>query len=69
MQPGDFARPLVLLNVGIELAQLAVVAGCAALTWWMWNRPWYTSVVIRPVSIAIALLATWWTIARGCGLG
>ena len=69
MQPGDFARPLILLNVGIELGQLAVVATCAALTWWAWNKPWYNRVVVYPASIAIALLATWWTIQRGFGLG
>jgi hypothetical protein len=68
LQPGDFARPLILLNVGIELGQLAVVAGCAALTWWMWSRPWYTNVVIRPASVVIGLLAAWWTIERGFGL-
>jgi HupE / UreJ protein len=68
MQPGDFARPLILLNVGIEIGQLAVVATCAALTWWAWNKPWYNRVVVYPASIAIALLATWWTIERGFGL-
>ena len=69
MQPGDFARPLILLNVGNELGQLAVVAVCAALTWWAWREPWYNRVVVYPASIAIALLATWWTIQRGFGLG
>ena len=68
MQPGDFARPLILLNVGIELGQLAVVAGCAALTWWAWKKPWYDRVVVYPASIAIALVAAWWTIERGFGL-
>jgi hypothetical protein len=69
MQPGDFARPLILLNIGIELAQLAVVAACAALTWWAWNKPWYNRAVVYPASILIALWATWWTIQRGFGLG
>ena len=69
MQPGDFARPLILLNVGIELGQLSVVAACAALTWWAWNKSWYNRVVVYPASIAIALLASWWTIQRGFGLG
>ena len=68
LQPGDFARPLILLNIGIELGQLAVVAACAALTWWAWQKPWYNRVVVYPASIAIALLATWWTIERGFGL-
>lgn len=66
---GDFVRPLLLLNVGIELGQLAVVAGCAAVTWWAWDRPWYRHGIVYPVSIAIGLLATWWTIERGFGLG
>lgn len=69
MQPGDFARPLILLNVGIELGQLAVVAACVALTWWAWQKPWYNRAVVYPASIAIALLAAWWTIERGFGLG
>jgi hypothetical protein len=69
MQPGDFARPLILLNIGIELGQLSVVAGCAALTWWMWQRPWYTRLVIQPASAVIAVIATWWTIQRAFGLG
>ena len=68
MQPGDFARPLILLNVGIEIGQLTVVAACAALTWWAWEKPWYNRVVVYPASILIALLATWWTIQRGFGL-
>lgn len=69
LAPGDFARPLLLLNVGIEIAQLTVVGGCALLTCWMWQRPWYTKRVVIPVSAAIALLAAWWTIQRGFGLG
>lgn len=68
MQPGDFARPLILLNVGIEIGQLTVVAACAALTWWAWKKPWYNRVVVYPASILIALLATWWTIQRGFAL-
>lgn len=69
MQPGDFTRPLILLNIGIEIGQLTVVAACAALTWWAWQKPWYNRVVVYPASIAIALLALWWTIERGFALG
>lgn len=68
LQPGDFVRPLILLNIGIELGQLAVVAACAALTWWAWQKSWYNRVVVYPASIVIALLAGWWTIERGFGL-
>jgi hypothetical protein len=68
LSPGDFARPLLLLNLGIELGQLAVVAACALLTCWAWKRPWYTRGVIIPASAAIAMLAGWWTIERGFAL-
>ena len=65
---GDFARSLVLLNVGIELGQLAVVAAAALLTCALWRYPWYRARVTVPASVAIALLAAWWTIERGFGL-
>lgn len=64
LAPGDFVRSLVLLNLGIELAQLAVVALAAALTCWMWRRPWYTRGVVIPASALIALIAAWWTVER-----
>ena len=69
LAPGDFTRSLVLLNLGIELAQLAVVAAAAALTWWMWRRPWYTRAVVIPASVVIAAVAAWWTIERAFALG
>jgi hypothetical protein len=69
LPPGDFFRPLLLLNIGIEIGQLFVVAVCALVTVWMWRRPWYTRVVIYPASSAIALIALWWTIERGFALG
>jgi hypothetical protein len=65
---GDFTRSLLLLNVGIEFGQLAVVATAAALTCALWRFDWYRTRVTIPASVAIALLATWWTIERGFGL-
>ena len=69
MTSGDFFRPLLLLNLGIELGQLSVVAACIVLTVWMWRQPWYRRAVVQPASILIALLATWWTIERAFALG
>lgn len=65
---GDFSRSLLLLNIGIEFGQLAVVAVAAALTCWFWQRPWYTRGVIIPASAVIAVIASWWTIERAFGL-
>ena len=69
LPPEDFFGPLLLLNIGIEFGQLSVVASCLALTVWMWQRPWYTRLVIYPASSVIALIALWWTIERAFALG
>lgn len=68
LAPGDFLRSLVLLNLGIEFAQLAVVALAAALTCWMWRRPWYARAVVIPANVGIALIAAWWTVERAFAL-
>jgi hypothetical protein len=65
---GDFTRSLLLLNLGIELGQLAVVAGAALLTCALWRFPSYRRRVAIPASAAIALLAIWWTLQRGLDL-
>lgn len=65
---GDLSRSLLLLNIGIELGQLAVVAAAAALTCALWRFDWYRTRVTIPASVVIALLAAWWTIERGFAL-
>jgi hypothetical protein len=69
MAPGDFLRPLLCLNLGVELGQLTVVAGCAALTWWCWTKEWYPRYVIIPASGIIAVVSLFWAVQRGLGLG
>jgi len=67
LSEGDVPRSLLLLNIGIELGQLTVIAVCAVLTCWMWRYAWYTRVVIMPISGGIAGLACWWAIERAMG--
>ena len=67
LSDGDALRSLLLLNIGIELGQLSVVAVCVVLTCWMWRYAWYTRFVIMPISGGIAGLAGWWTIERALG--
>jgi HupE / UreJ protein len=67
LSEGDTLRSLLLLNLGIEVGQLSVVAACVALTWWMWRFTWYTRFVVLPMSGGIAGLAGWWTIQRALG--
>jgi hypothetical protein len=68
LAPGDFTRSLVLLNLGIECAQLSVVALAAAATCWCWQRRWYVRGVVIPASVLIAAVAAWWTVARAFAL-
>jgi len=62
---GEFLPALVSFNVGIELAQLAVIAA-AFLTIALWHRhkPWYRPRVVLPASAAIAATGLFWTVER-----
>ncbi len=66
---GQFLKVLISFNVGVELGQLAVIAAAAALTAWMWNKPWYFRRVSLPISIAISAVGLYWFIQRAFGLG
>lgn len=61
---GQFFKVLVSFNVGVELGQLTVIAAAAALTGWMWHKPWYFRRVVMPVSILIASIGLFWFIQR-----
>lgn len=61
---GAFAAALVSFNVGVELGQLAVVAGAALLVGPFRDRPWYRSRVVVPASLAIAATGLWWAVER-----
>ena len=56
---------LVSFNLGIELAQLLIVAA-AFLTVAIWHRdkPWYRPRFVLPASAAIAATALFWTVRR-----
>ena len=56
---------LVSFNLGIELAQLVIIAA-AFLTVAIWHRdkPWYRPRFVLPASAAIAATALFWTVQR-----
>ena len=56
---------LVSFNLGIELAQLVIIAA-AFLTVAIWHRdkPWYRPRFVLPASAAIAATALFWTVRR-----
>jgi hypothetical protein len=61
----EFLPALVSFNVGIELAQLAIIAAAfLAVAMWYRDKPWYRSRVVVPASAAIAAVGLFWTVER-----
>jgi hydrogenase/urease accessory protein HupE len=61
----EFLPALVSFNVGIELAQLSVIAAAfVAVAMWHRDKPWYRVRVVLPASAAIAAVGLFWTVER-----
>jgi len=61
---GQFATALVAFNLGVEGGQLFVVlAATAAVGWWR-SASFYRERVVIPASLAIAVIAMYWTVQR-----
>ena len=69
---GSFLSALLGFNVGVELGQLVVVFVALTLTW-PWRplteraAPGYRRQVVIPASMAIAVVALYWTVERMIG--
>ena len=60
-----FFTSLISFNIGVELGQVAVIAVAYLLVGiWFSKQVWYRQRVVYPMSIAIALIASYWTIER-----
>ncbi|MDQ3034034.1 MAG: HupE/UreJ family protein [Myxococcota bacterium] len=64
---GERIAALLAFNVGIEVAQLAIVALTLPLLAWAARRAWYERAVVRGGSIAIALIGLGWFLERALG--
>ena len=65
LDPGRLLTGLIGFNIGVEVGQLAVIAGAyIAVGWWAGNKPWYRSRIANPASLAIALVGAYWFIER-----
>jgi hydrogenase/urease accessory protein HupE len=64
---GGFWPALIGFNLGVEIGQLAVIAGAFALTFAFRNRPWYFKGVVVPVSLAISAVGLFWAVQRVFG--
>ncbi len=60
-----FYTSLISFNIGVELGQIAVILVAYLLIGiWFSKEAWYRKRVVYPMSIAIALIAGYWTIER-----
>ncbi|MEL6536435.1 MAG: HupE/UreJ family protein [Bacteroidota bacterium] len=60
----NFVPSLLAFNIGVELGQLLVLLGAAALFWFVRNKSWYRQWVQIPASLMIALVGLFWFIER-----
>ncbi len=61
----QFLPALVSFNVGIELAQLSIIAAAfLAVAAWHRNKAWYRPRFVLPASAAIAATGLFWTVER-----
>src|ERR1700712_623696 len=56
---------LIMFNVGVELGQLTVIlTAYFVLARYFGDKPYYRKYIVIPLSIMIAMIATYWTIQR-----
>jgi hypothetical protein len=61
----EYITGLICFNVGVELGQISVILACWGLVgMWFRNKPWYRNRIVIPASVAIALIALFWTFER-----
>ncbi|QDA60762.1 HupE/UreJ family protein [Hymenobacter jejuensis] len=60
-----FFQSLVSFNIGVELGQVTVIVLAWLLVgYWAGAKPWYKARVVVPASVAIGLIAAYWTVER-----
>lgn len=64
--PGaGFVAALIGFNVGVEIGQLTVIAVCfLGMAYWLRDKDWYRTLIVIPLSIAIAVIGLWWAFER-----
>jgi hypothetical protein len=65
LPPGKFYESILSFNIGVELGQITVIAAMFLLIIIpLRNRANYRRLIVYPLSVLIALVATYWTIER-----
>jgi uncharacterized membrane protein len=61
----QFYTSIVSFNAGVELGQIAIIALIfSTLVYFFGKKPWYNKAIVVPLSVAIALIAAFWTLER-----
>lgn len=61
----DFFTALVSFNIGVELAQVAIITICYfCITKQLKNKTWYQQKFINPLAFTICCIALFWTMER-----
>ena len=61
----QFFTSIVSFNAGVELGQIAIIALIfSTLVYFFGKKHWYKKAIVYPLSIAIALIAGFWTLER-----
>jgi len=65
LQQSNFVVGLIGFNIGVEVGQLVVIAGCFLLVgFWFGQKPYYRKYITIPASLIIAVIAAWWFVER-----
>jgi hydrogenase/urease accessory protein HupE len=61
----QFFTSIVSFNAGVELGQIAIITLIfSTLVYFFGKKPWYKKAIVVPFSVAIALIAGFWTLER-----
>lgn len=65
LPPGKFYTSILAFNGGVELGQISIIVILFSTLVALWGKKsWYRQRIVYPLSIVIALIAGYWTIAR-----
>lgn len=65
LPPSNYMLSLLTFNIGVELGQLSVILmAWLAVGHWFSKKEWYHTRIVVPASVAIALVALYWTVER-----
>lgn len=65
----DLLKVVIGFNIGVELGQIAIVAVLFPILYLLRKSRFYQPMVLRGLSLVLALIAAWWFVQRAFDLG